>query len=90
LIILPEILSIFRTNEELISLLKTDRNLINFTVIGYMLGFKILTEYENLYENDLKEQIFNIGIKVRRFTFFLLLLSEFGGFGWLSTLFIGC
>ena len=83
-------MSIFRTNEELISLLKTDRNLINFTVIGYMLGFKILTEYENLYENDLKEQIFNIGIKVRRFTFFLLLLSEFGGFGWLSTLFIGC
>jgi len=83
-------LSIFRTNEELISLLKTDRNLINFTVIGYMLGFKILKEYENLYENDLKEQIFNIGIKVRRFTFFLLLLSEFGGFGWLSTLFIGC
>jgi hypothetical protein len=38
--------------------------LINFTVIGYMLGFKILKEYQNPYENV-----------------FLLLLSEFGGFG---------
>lgn len=88
MIILPEILSIFRTNEELISLLKTDINLINFTVIGYMLGFKILKEYENLYENVLKEQIFNIGIKVRRFAFFIT-YKLVRGF-WLSTLFIGC
>jgi hypothetical protein len=54
-----------------------------------MLGFKILKEYENLYENDLKEQIpFLILISVLKTSFyvFLLFLSEFEGFGCQSCL----